>query len=148
RRPSSRIGLLMTAGGFAWLAASLGNAEVPALVAAGLIVKTLPLAILVHLLLTFPSGRLHGAAARATVLTGYVVCLVLQAPLYLFAASGPLAVADRPGLLSAGQWVQRGAGLLVVIAASCLLVVRLRAAPPAQRRLLSALSAYGIVAVL
>ncbi|HEY4277040.1 MAG TPA: ATP-binding protein [Conexibacter sp.] len=148
RRPSSRIGLLMTVGGFAWLAAALANTEVPALVATGLVVRTLPIAVLVHLLLAFPSGRLHSVVAGATVLSGYVVCLVLQAPLYLFAGSGPLSVADRPGLVAAGEWVQRGAGSLVVIAASWLLVVRLRAAPPAQRRLLAALSAYGIVAVL
>ena len=148
RRPSSRIGLLMTVGGFAWLAAALVNTEVPALVAAGTVVTTLPIAVLVHLLLAFPSGRLPGPVARATVAGGYVVCLVLQAPLYLFGGHGPLAAADRPDLVTAGEWAQRGAGALVVVCACVLLFLRLRAAPPAQRRLWALLSAYGIVAVL
>lgn len=148
RRPSSRLGLLMTVGGFAWLAAALLQAPSPVLEAVGEIVQTVPIAILVHLLLAFPSGRLHGIAAHVTVVAGYGVCLLLQAPRYLFAGEGPLAVADRPDLVETGETLQRSVGAVVVLALAWLLVLRLRAAPPAQRRLLALLSAYGIVAVL
>ncbi len=61
RRPSSLMGLLLTAGAFLWLAAGLNNTDVPALVAAGQIVQTLPIALLIHLLLAF---RRAGCAAR------------------------------------------------------------------------------------
>ncbi|MDW5598399.1 ATP-binding protein [Conexibacter stalactiti] len=148
RRPNSRIGLLMVAGGFAWLTAALWNSPVPALQAAGQVVSTLGIALLIHLLLAFPSGRLDGTAARVTTIAAYVTSLVLQAPKYLFGGTGPLSVADRPDLYDAGVWTQRACGALVVIAATVLLVRRLRALPPPQRRLLAPLDAYGIVAIL
>lgn len=148
RRPSSLMGVLMTAGGFLWLGAGLANTPVPALEAAGYVVTTLPLAVVVHLLLGFPSGRLRTRGVRAIALGGYVVCGVLQAPLYLFAADGPLTIADRPDLVTAADWVQRIAGAAVVVATCAILARRLRAAPPAQRRVLAPLSVYGIAAVL
>ena len=152
RRPHNRTGGLLVAGALAWLVASLGNVEPPALVVVGVVCATLPLAVVVHLLHGFPSGRLRGRFSHATVAAGYFVTLVLQAPLYLFAPSGlpgePLMVADSPGLAEAGHWVQDVAGTLVMVATSVLLHRRLRAASPAQRRVLGPLAAYGIVAVV
>ena len=40
-------------------------------------------------LLAFPEGRVTGRRARAVVIAAYVVALVLQAPLYLFASDEP-----------------------------------------------------------
>lgn len=148
RRPGSRVGLLLTGGGFAWLAAGLGNTAVPALEAAGTIASTIPIAIVMHLLLAFPSGRLRNGYERTITAAGYVVCLVLEAPKYLFAADGPLAVADRPDLLDAGTAVQRVCGLLVVLLLAAVLVQRMRAATAAQRRVLAPLAIYGIAAIL
>ncbi len=147
RRPSSLMGLLLTAGAFVWLLAGLNNTTVPALVAAGQIVQTLPIALLIHLLLAFPSGRLRSTAARVTTLAAYVISLVGQIPIYLFRA-GPLMAADRPDLVDAGRWTQRGFGAIVVLATCALLARRLLAVTPAQRRVLAPLSLYGIVAVL
>ena len=96
----------MVAGGVAWLVASLVNTGVTALVAAGLIAVTLPLAVVVHLLHAFPSGRLRGRRAGPRS-TGYVVWLVLEAPDYLFGAPDPLQVADRPDSRRRRLWVQR-----------------------------------------
>lgn len=148
RRPGSRVGLLLTGGGYAWLGAGLANSAVPALQGAGAIVATLPIAVVMHLLLAFPSGRLRNRYERGLAVAGYAVCLVLQAPKYLFAASGPLAVADRPDLVDAGMLVQRLCGLVVVLLLVAVLVQRLRVAPPAQRRVLAPLALYGIVAIL
>ncbi|MDW5598403.1 sensor histidine kinase [Conexibacter stalactiti] len=147
RRPGSRIGLLMTIGGFAWLGAGLINTSVPALVAAGSIVQTVPIAILVHLLLAFPSGRLRGTAERVTVAGIYGVSLVLQAPRYLL-APGPLQIDEDPQLLDVAAWTQRGVATAFVLVACALLLRRLRDAPPAQRRVLGPLSLYGAVAAL
>jgi signal transduction histidine kinase len=148
RRPGSLMGLLMTAGAFAWLLAGLSNTNVPALVAIGLVVATVPVALVIHLLLGFPSGRLRSRPARATVLATYAVALIGQVPLYLFAPGGPLHVADRPGLVEAGLWAQRSAGVLVVLSTCSLLTRRLVALAPQQRRVLAPLSLYGIIAVL
>lgn len=148
RRPGSLMGLLMTAGAFVWLAAGLNNTTVPALVALGLIVTTLPIALVIHLLLAFPSGRLRTRAARFTVIGAYATALIGQVPRYLFAPAGPLQVDDVPGLVVAGSWVQRSVGVVLVAATCVLLWRRLRALAPAQRRVLAPLSVYGIFAVL
>jgi signal transduction histidine kinase len=148
RRPGSLMGLLMTAGGFAWLLAGMTNTTVSVLVAIGLVITTVPLAVVIHLLLAFPSGRLRSRGPRVTVLVTYAIALIGQTPLYLFAPVGPLSVADRPGLVDAGHWAQRSAGVLVVLVTCWLLARRLAALSPEPRRVLAPLSVYGIVAVL
>jgi len=79
---------------------------VPALTAVGLILASLVLAIVFHLLLAFPSGRLRGRASVVTVLVAYFVCTVMQAPQWLFGggSGGPWAVLqihNSPGLADA-----------------------------------------------
>ncbi len=153
RRPHNRIGPILVGGGILSLLTSLGNLSTPSLVAVGLVLATFPLGVIVHLLLAFPSGRLTTPAARLIVIAGYAVCLVLQAPLYLYAAPGPvpgdpLAIADRPDLLEAGRAVQSIAGGLVMVATAVVLAVRLHQATPRQRRVLGPLDAYGIVVIL
>ncbi len=152
RRPLNRMGPLITAGGFGWFAVSLNNVQVPTLVWVGEVLATLPLAIVVHLLLAFPSGRLTTWPARVLTVAGYVVCLVLQAPLYLFRLPEPpdtvLGLVDRPDLAATGHTVQTVCGLVVMVGTSIVLGQRLRQATPAQRRVLVPLDAYGILAVL
>jgi signal transduction histidine kinase len=153
RRPHNRIGPILVGGGILVLMVSLGNVETSSLVAVGLVCATLPLGVIVHLLLAFPSGRLTTRASLLIVIAVYVVCLVLQAPLYLFAAPGPvpddpLAIADRPDLMEAGRTVQSIAGALVMVATALVLARRLRAATPRQRRVLGPLDAYGVVVIL
>ncbi len=83
-----------------------------------------------------------------TVVAAYVISLVGQIPIYIWRAGSPLLVADRPDLVDAGRWVQRGFGAIVVLSACVLLARRFQAATPEQRRVLAPLSLYGIVAVL
>ena len=151
RRPSNRLGFLMLIGSLTWLAAHLANTREPVLVAVGLVTATLPLAVVLHLLLAFPSGRLRSTASRFVVVAGYVVALVLQAPQYLFTPDTPpfglLALADRPDLAAAGATAQRLAGAAVLLATAVILAGRLSRAAPAQRRVLAPLFAYGILAV-
>jgi signal transduction histidine kinase len=153
RRPSNYMGALMTAGAFAWIGAGFANTSVPALEAVGLILTTVPLAVVVHLLHAFPSGRLRGTLSQATVLAVYFVAVVLQAPAYLFAPSPDsstsiLHVADQTELADVGYWVQRAAGGAVMVVTAFILVGRLRSSAPLQRRVLGPLYLYGIAAVL
>jgi hypothetical protein len=131
RRPSSDIGAVLTAGGFVWLAADFGNALPPALIAIATITATVPLAVIVHLLVSFPSGRLQGRGPRVLVVVAYLTCVVLQAPLYLFAdVPAPydtLQIAVRPELASIGGWVQNVVGMTVMAVTAWMLVGRLRA---------------------
>jgi signal transduction histidine kinase len=153
RRPASRIGALMVAAGLVWLVAELGGSEISGLVVIGLILATVVLAIVVHLLLAFPSGRLRGRASLVTVLVGYFVCTVMQAPQWLFGggAEGPAAVlqvSNSPGLAEAGLWAQWAVGSCVMIATATILWQRWRRVAPGGRRAVAPILTYGIAAVL
>ena len=78
RRPENRFGALMTAVGFGWCIAGLAVANPPELFIAGVLMETLPYALLVHMLLAFPSGRLRNRFERALVTGGYFVTTVVQ----------------------------------------------------------------------
>jgi signal transduction histidine kinase len=65
RRPENRVGALMTLAGFTWFAGNLGSATV-----------YLHRGPLVHLVLSYPTGRLRGRAARIVVALAYVDALV------------------------------------------------------------------------
>jgi signal transduction histidine kinase len=152
RRPNNHTGAIMLTGAAMMAVANLPSLGTPALTTVAVILATMTLAVLVHLLLAFPSGRLRSRAARRTALAGYAVCLVLQAPLYLFdpeaSPGGLLAVADSPTTLAIGRWIQSAAGLAVMVAAAVLLAGRFRRADRIGRRVLGPLYLYGIAAVL
>ena len=152
RRPSNGIGPLLIFGALLWMAASLYNTGVPGLVAIGLIVATLPLALVIHLVLAFPSGRVPDLASRLTAGGAYVVTGVFQAPLYLFGAAMPpfdvLQVAARPDLAELGHLVQRILAFVLVAATAAIMVRRMRRAGRDRRRVLGPLVGYGIVAVV
>lgn len=152
RRPSSGIGAILVAGSLAALLAGLVNTAYPALIAVGQVTALLIVAILVHLLLSFPTGRLSSGWARRLVVAVYVVALVLEAPEYLFtSAPAPydtLQIGVHPGLVAAGGWVRSSAALLVTGLTAAVLVRRLRAMAPASRRRLLPLYAYGVVSVV
>ncbi len=152
RRPGNRMGFLLCAGGLIYLLVSLANVQLRGLVAVGQLVATVPLALIVHLLLAFPSGRLRSRTARVTVLVGYLVCTVVQLPREMFTSQNPpydpLFVADRPDLVAIASVVQSVTGAVVMMVTAAILARRLRAATTEQRRVLIPLAAYGIVAVL
>jgi signal transduction histidine kinase len=153
RRPSNRMGALIVAGAFAWLAAGFMGTTVSALTAMGLITATVPFAVIVHLLHGFPSGRLRGRVSVATVVAGYVVCVVFEAPKYLYGKGpdGPftvLQIAYHPEVARAALWLQWATGLSVMIVTAIVLARRRRRAPVGQRRVLAPLFAYGVLAVL
>lgn len=152
RRPGNRMGALLLAAASSMLLATLANTDDPVLIAVGLILATAVLAAIVHLLLAFPSGRLRSRGSRAVVIAAYVVAIVLQAPLYLFApVAAPhevLFLENRPDLVRYGQWLQRSCGLLVMAVAAVMLAQRFRAASRAQRWVLGPLYVYGATAVL
>ncbi len=65
RRPESRVGLLLALSGFAWF---LGNLAAP--------LAYLYRGPLVHLLLSFPTGRLRGRVVSATIAFAYLCSFV------------------------------------------------------------------------
>ena len=152
RRPSNQLGPIMTMGSLLWLLVGMANTEVAGLAAVGIVLASSPLAVVVHLLHAFPSGRVRSVLSRWTVAAGYGVCLVLNVPLYLFAPAaspnGMLAITNRPDLAAAGFRLQIGSGITVMVVTAVILGVRLRHTAPQQRKVLAPLYLYGIVAIL
>lgn len=152
RRPNNRYGFLTVAGGLVMLVSNLPAVDAPVPIAVNEILGAVRLAVLVHLLHAFPSGRLTSRPARLTVCAAYLVSVVLQVPPYLFTAQPKpfdlLMLADRPDLAVLSRWVQSAAGVMVVLATIVILVGRLRRAEPRQRRMLTPLWGYGVLAIL
>ncbi|HYW23857.1 MAG TPA: sensor histidine kinase [Terriglobales bacterium] len=75
RQPGVRIGTLMAAEGVSWFLANFQGSGVPALFVLGVWLGALNEAVLVHLVLAFPDGRLSSRAERVVVTTAYVLAL-------------------------------------------------------------------------
>jgi signal transduction histidine kinase len=94
RRPANRIGALMTAVGFSWLVSGLAFSDVPGLFVAGSMFGSLPITILVHMVLSFPSGRLEGRLSKWIVGIGYFITVVYLPIPHLFLDTTDLDVCD------------------------------------------------------
>lgn len=123
RRPHNRSGPLMVATGLSFLAAGLDAASVPALHEVGVLLDSLPLAMVLHVVMAFPSGRVPERSGRVVVAAGYVVAIGL-------------------GLPAVPIGVQAGAGIALLGVATALLVRRARRAGPVLRSALGPILGY------
>jgi signal transduction histidine kinase len=87
RRPGNRIGPLMTAVGFAGLLKALAFANNSVIFTIGSLGEVLIYALLIQLLLSFPSGRLDSRFDRVLVAVAYLNTTVVQ--LAVFVLSDP-----------------------------------------------------------
>ncbi len=136
RRPGNRTGLLMVAAGIAWFATAISSAndEVPHTV--GIALDGIFPAVVGHLLIAFPTGRLATRAERLTVAAGYFAVTVLQVPGLLFEDDGRslITVHTDQGLSDRLDALQYLAALAVIGASEVILVRRWGSASPARRR--------------
>src|SRR5687767_14335895 len=117
RLPDNRTGLLMVAVGFLVLLDNFAIANAPLLRLLPLLVDTLVLAVLAHLLLAFPSGRLGTTRARVVVGGLYLTATIVQLPIVLF-GEGPVKLLGRhDALVDVAQVVQGVAALGLAVAA-------------------------------
>jgi signal transduction histidine kinase len=137
RRPGNRTGLLMAAIGFAWFATSLSASDNDVLFTIGIAVDGLFPAMLGHLLIAFPSGRLETRAERLVVAGIYCVATVLQVPGLLFEESSHpsnlLMVEPDQGLSDLLDGLQYLAAVVITVV-GFVVIYRRRAALPAARR--------------
>jgi len=94
RFPRNRLGMLMSAVGFTWLLGAMAFANVPGVFIIGVLVGSLPIAILVHMVLSFPSGRLEDRLARGIATAGYAATTIYMPVPYLFLDTTSLEVCD------------------------------------------------------
>ena len=88
RRPANRTGLLMVAAGFAWFVSKLSASDDDLLFTIGIALDALFVAVVGHLLLAFPVGRLRNRLDRGIAIAAYVTVTVLQVPSLLFEEPG------------------------------------------------------------
>ncbi|MDQ3742362.1 MAG: histidine kinase dimerization/phosphoacceptor domain-containing protein, partial [Actinomycetota bacterium] len=146
RRPRNRVGMLMTAAGFATFLSSLQMANSSLFFTLGLIFGGgFFFAIGAHMLLAFPTGRVESAIERRLVVLTYVFAIGI--PLAIVATSpdcrcdNPEEHPDNAFLIvddqSVGDVVESIGGLLglgLISVAAFVIVRRMRRAGPRERR--------------
>src|SRR5262249_54983281 len=111
---------------------------------AGLSLIALPYAILFHILLAFPSGRLVGSRARALAGAAYLfatvgwwACMVLEDTTRIGVPANPLLISDHPDLFLVLSNVRLAVVAALICALFAVLARRYAAAPPPARRALA-----------
>ncbi len=140
RRPANGTGRLMVAAGFAWFATSLSASDNDVLFTIGIALDALFPGIIGHLLMAFPSGRLHTPTERRLVAATYFIVTVLQVPSLLFEEPDTprnlmIVHGDQP-LSDALDAVQLWCAAVVLGMSWIVIIRRARAGGPAQRRAL------------
>jgi len=126
RRPDSRLGVLMVAGGFASALSGWQLAEDAGPFTVGAVFDILPAALFLHLCLAFPDGRLRSRFERALVSSAYAAAIGLQLVKMSLGGIGPsnlLELWAHPHAASTVQHVQ-----LLFLGAACLTGVGVLAA--------------------
>ena len=146
RRPRNRTGLLMYAVGATFLLSALKEANPPAAFDVGLLFANLFIAVVAHLLVAFPTGRLEGRVERRLVGVFYASAVVLSVAPVLFKRScgcttphprNVFLVAEAPAIATALEVVAAIGLIVAAIGIAVLLVRRWRASSGAQRRIIA-----------
>src|SRR6266511_911403 len=123
RRPESRLGPLMLAGGFASGLSALQLTHVDGLYTVGGAFDVLPAALFLHVCLAFPDGNLRSRFEEVLVGTAYGAALGLQLLKMSLGALGPRSLIElsaQPDVARVVQHVQ-----LLSLSAICLIGVGL-----------------------
>ncbi len=146
RRPHNRTGLLMYAVGASFVLSALKEANAPALFDLGLILTNLFIAVLGHLLVAFPTGRLETRAERRLVGALYGATAVLGIAPVLFKRNcgcttpeprNVFLIANHPGIATAAEAIAAIVLIVAAVGIAVLLIRRWRAASAPQRRVIA-----------
>jgi signal transduction histidine kinase len=158
RRPDNRLGSLMAATGFAWLIAVAGFSDLPLVFTLSQLLGVVFFAVVIHLLLAFPNGRLETLAERRIIATAYLLTTVVNLVVWLFADPKALDCDDCPrnlilidskeSLVTAASAVVNAIGAFLVLCVLIVMVRRWRRATAAQRRFLVPVYSAGIAVLL
>ena len=169
RRPDNGVGRLMVVTGFVSLLGALSAAETSLPFTIGVALGSAGIALFAHLLLAYPAGRLVGRLERGLAAALYADLVGLQVLWLLFAdlrATGcdecvsgglhePAGLAENAFLLHSSNRLaegidalQNGAGIVLALAVTGLVVRRWRTATPLARRALAPVLVTGALAVV
>jgi signal transduction histidine kinase len=136
RRPDTRFGLLMIAMGLGTFLSVLSWSNHPGPFTVGELLDLLPVALVLHVFLAFPTGRLEGVPERVIVYGGYAAAIGLQVVRMALGGFGPdnlLEVADEPTATEQVFRLQLSLMSALCLAGVVLLIVRNRARTRAVR---------------
>jgi signal transduction histidine kinase len=158
RRPGSRVGILMVALGFAWCLAAISLANSAFAFSLGLVLGGLWGGVFLHLLVSFPTGRLPPGTDRTIVVTGYGLFTLGAIPPLIFSGPEELACDDCPenlwlierdtDLANALTAIQTGLYAVFLVVVIARLWRRWRRADKIDRVPLTPVYACGLVAFL
>ncbi len=140
----------MVAVGFSYCLSGLIVTTDPWTFIAGLTLIAVPYAILFHILVAFPSGRLQTRGSRLLVGAAYLVatvgwwaCMLFQDTTRQGLPANPLLVADEPDVFSALARLRLALVVVLIALLGVLLISRWRRSTPSQRRALTPVYASG-----
>ena len=146
RRPANRFGALMTFTGFAWLLNAFTAADAPAVFTGAVLLSNVFIAAFVHLLLAYPDGRLK-RSRRRLVAAAYVLAVLGPLPMLTLGHNPmdgctgcPRSVIHVSGSVAAERALDglvTALGIALVGYVLWIVLARLRAATPPQRRALA-----------
>ena len=142
QRPTNRFGPLMILTGLSALATTLSWADGDVAWTIGEAVDLLPLVLIVHVFLAFPTGRLRHRLDWMLVTTGYVAAIGAQLVVMMLGGPGSpslLTVVDRPGVADVLHNTELAVISAIAVVGVALLGVRQRASGPPLRRSLTLL---------
>jgi signal transduction histidine kinase len=158
RRPDNRVGALMVATGFAWFVSVFGHTEPPLLFTLGVLFDSLFVAVAIHLLLAFPSGRLGSTVDRwllgavyAAVTLGYLPTVLFWDPETTGCTGCPenvFLISSDPSLTSTSGDVLAGIAVALLLAVFVRLAGRWRRSSPPERRAITPVFAAGAALML
>src|SRR5947209_1252184 len=151
RRPGSNIGPLMIAVGFSGLLKALAFSNDSVVFTIASLGGVLIYALLVHLLLSFPSGRLESRLDRALVAIGYFNTTVVQLAAFVFTdpKSGCTQCPTNPLLITQSEaarvidTAQVDISIALLGAVVAVLYRRWRGSTPSQARAFAPILAVG-----
>lgn len=126
RRPHNRVGMLLAAVGFAWFVTEFAYSDKPWIFITGVVLGNLPIVVLAHLIMSFPSGRLENRTARWLIVIGYLDAvglalasmLVLERPIpemrCFGCADNPIALTHWPEIFKILNSISAIGGVVLI----------------------------------
>ncbi len=155
-RPENGTGRLLVLVGLLWIVNGFWESDTPVVFGLAELFGSLFLAAFVHLMLTFPEGRLASPVHRRLIAGLWLTALLANVLPGVFnpkvndckgCPENPLVIADRPGVANVFEVIFSVAGLLIFLGVVVMLVRRWRRASKAQRRILGPVYFSGGAAV-
>ncbi|HEX5610691.1 MAG TPA: sensor histidine kinase [Solirubrobacterales bacterium] len=147
RRPDNNIGPLMTAIGFTWFFQGLFASNDSVVFLIGTLGATVPYAILIHLLVSFPSGRIGSRLGVLAAALAYTATVPLQVVWALFTdpeqagcegcPENPILIGGHEGLSGVVSAFQVTGGIVAIALGIGILIGNWRRSSDAERRILT-----------